>query len=41
MQLKLLTVRKEKGQGGRFPQALMRSFVSVIYTVAISITDHS
>lgn len=41
MQLKLLTVRRRKGEGGRLSQALMRSFLSVIETMATSVTDHS
>lgn len=39
MQLKLLILRKELG--GRFPQVLMRSIVSVIEVAVSNVTDHS
>lgn len=41
MQLKPLSVRREKGQGGRVPPALMRPFLSVVQVAATSVADHS
>lgn len=41
MQLKLLSVRKEKGQGGRFPQVANEIFCGCDICVAISTADHS